>query len=276
MGLIIGPSFTTLNGIELQELYLSLGSAQIVVLGDGKIKCIFIFEAYTSRDAKRNGFSPIQLTVGQNIGETILTTSDFLKQNSYTLAYDSIKHKFISYNVSNIFESGQDTYLQYRFNADGYDIDGYTIHGYDSQGYDRHGYNAEGYNAQGYNAEGYNADGYNTQGYNAEGYDRQGYNQQGYNAEGYDIEGYDIHGFNADGVSMNGGYNQQGFLSDGTRAVFPSTILAYNTRFPEKEQSFAIRSDPASIEQLLYTLTNEINTYDQQQQAQQQQQEQAP
>jgi hypothetical protein len=286
MGVTLGPSFTTLNGIEIQELYLSLANARFVLLGNGNIQSIFIFEAYASRNAKKNGSAPIQLSIGQNIGELIVTTSNFISQNIFTLAYESIKSKFNGYNIVDIFEPGQSSYLNYRFNIDGYDMYGFDKYGYNTQGYDHNGYNKEGYSIDGFNSlgfdaqgydrqgfnsagvdrEGYNTLGYNTQGYNRQGYDVYGYNTEGYNAEGYNSQGFDSTGYNAqgyntEGLSINGGYNSNGYLLDGTLAPFPSTIIAYNTVFPDRVQSFDIRSDPDTIANLMNILSAELKQF---------------
>ena len=260
MGITIGPTYITEEGFEVSELYISFTTSRVIQLLDGNVQLTFIFDAYTSRDNKKNGKNPVKLPYGMNIGETIVTSDDFAQLNFYILAYEAIKQKFGNYTVSDIFEPGQSSYIDYRYNAEGYDPKGYNPLGYNSSGYNASGYNSSGYNSSGYNAQGYNAEGYNASGYNSEGYNSQGYNSQGYNSYGYDVDGYDVYGFNGQGISMNGGYDHSGKLPDGTLATLPSTIMVYNTLFPEDHQSFAVRVEPNNLQTLIDSLTNNIVT----------------
>lgn len=298
MGVTIGPTYTTEHGIELTPMYISITNVRILPIGNGNFQLTYIFEAYKSREIKKNGGSPIQLTYGMNISDVIIPASEFATSSIFSIGYQTLQGKFENYIIDPIFEPGQIKLDDYKYNADGFDINGFNTQGYDkdgydkdgynSQGYDKDGYDQQGYNSQGYNKDGYNQQGYNSQGYNSQGYDsagynsagydingydiagfdnngynqqgydRDGYNRQGYNASGYDKDGYNSEGFNANGLSMNGGYDTFGKLPDGTYAPLPSTIMVYNTLFPDNIQSYNVRIDPSNLQNYITNLTNQI------------------
>ena len=260
MGILIGPNYITEQGICLPFLYLSLVNVRINPIGNSNYQAIFIFEGYISRESKISGAKPISLPYGHNIGELIISQERLNAATIFDLAYSSIQGKYNNYSLSNVFEPGQLDTRQYCYNADGYDINGYNVQGYNAEGYNLQGYNAEGYNVQGYDAQGYNVQGYNSSGFNSSGFNSSGFNSSGYNGAGYDIDGYDIYGFNAQGISMNGGYNYSGNLPDGSMAVLPSTIIAYNTLFPENQQSFNIRIEPQNLQTYINNINEQIAT----------------
>jgi len=258
MGVTIGPTYITEEGFEISPLYISLSSTRILPIGNGNYQLTFIFEAFKSRDDKKAGKSQIKLPYGMNVIDVIQQSSVFSQTTLFNIAYKSLEQRFGSYNIEQILEAGQLDNREYKYNTQGYDIDGFNAQGFNALGYDINGFNIDGFNASGFNTQGYDLEGYNVGGYNTAGYNRQGFNMTGYNSAGYDMSGYDIYGFNAQGYSMNGGYNYSGHMPDGTLAVLPSTIIAYNNVFPGDQQSFNIRVDPANLENLINDLTSKI------------------
>lgn len=201
MGITVGPSYTTEQGIVISPLYLSMNYVRALTLADGKIQIAFGFNGYTSREAKAEGRSPVTLPSSLSTAESFIVPKDLLLQSLHGLAYTVLKGALgqQGYTVSDVLESGQlpSTYYTYSpngRNADGYDSLGFNVQGYNAQGYNSMGYNSLGYNAQGFNASGFNAAGYNAQGFNAGGYDMMGYNTDGFDKDGFAHDGYNIQG----------------------------------------------------------------------------------
>jgi hypothetical protein len=201
MGITVGPSYTTEQGIVLTDLYLSLNYVRALFLADGKVQIAFGVNGYMSREAKEAGRSPITLPSFLSTAEAFIVPKELLLQSLHGLAYTVLKGTLGAqgYTATDVLESGQFpanyfTYSPTGRNADGYDPQGFNVQGYNAQGYNSMGYNSLGYNAQGFNASGFNSAGYNVRGFNAGGYDMMGYNSDGFDKDGFAHDGYNAQG----------------------------------------------------------------------------------
>ena len=97
MGITIGPTYITEEGFEISPLYLSIANTRILPLGNGNSQVTFVFEAYKSRQDKKDNRAAIKLPYGRNISDIIIETNTLSQKSLFELAYTSLQGNFCTF-----------------------------------------------------------------------------------------------------------------------------------------------------------------------------------
>jgi hypothetical protein len=226
MGILVGPSFTTMEGFLLPSVYLAIETMEFKRVAKGSdYVASFRVNAYKEREGRFLGTRPLMLNNKLRYIETVIQPDAFYFTTPYAIGYDAIKECWTKegYTVKDVFEEGQKPATSYIYDTEGYDYKGFNAVGLDREGYNREGFNGSGVDREGYNREGYNQEGYNRLGFNIDGFNKEGFNSDGYDIHGFDANGYNEHGFDREGYNKDGyneeGYNREGFDSEGYNAL---------------------------------------------------------
>ena len=83
MGFIVGPSYTTEQGIVISSLYLSVNFYRFIPLLNGTMQCVIGLSAYLSRDDKYAGSEPFVIPVSLSTIDTNMSQLEFYRKSLY-------------------------------------------------------------------------------------------------------------------------------------------------------------------------------------------------